>query len=106
MSLNYTTRRTVLARDQHRCRKCHRARPLDVHHITARQDGGSDDLDNLATLCGPCHMEWHMAESCCRLSFDQWLAIPSYSVLVATYQALPDDLRQSADIAWDVRREG
>ena len=54
-------RREVLARDRHRCQApgCGRTRFLEVHHIVARQKGGTNQLDNLVTLCGACHRLWH-----------------------------------------------
>ena len=55
------TRRTVLARDKHRCTApgCGRTRFLEVHHIVSRQSGGSNRPQNLKTLCGSCHRLWH-----------------------------------------------
>jgi len=32
---------------------------LQVHHIQPRSQGGSDDLDNLVTVCGRCHSRLH-----------------------------------------------
>ncbi len=54
-------RREVLARDKHRCRApgCGRTRFLEVHHIVSRQQGGSNQSDNLMTLCASCHRLWH-----------------------------------------------
>ena len=54
-------RREVLTRDKHRCRApgCGRTRFLEVHHIVTRQDGGSNQAENLMTLCGSCHRLWH-----------------------------------------------
>jgi 5-methylcytosine-specific restriction endonuclease McrA len=56
-----SVRREVLARDGHRCRTagCGGAHFLDVHHIKARADGGSNDPDNLITLCAACHRMIH-----------------------------------------------
>jgi hypothetical protein len=55
------TRREVLARDQHRCTApgCGRTRFLEVHHITPRNSGGTNQPPNLMTLCGACHRLWH-----------------------------------------------
>ncbi len=54
-------RREVLARDKHRCQSpgCGRTRFLEVHHIVSRQQGGSNQVDNLTTLCASCHRLWH-----------------------------------------------
>lgn len=49
------TRLRVLERDQHRCSgrflggEC--SAVLDVHHIVPRSEGGTDEDDNLLTLC-------------------------------------------------------
>ncbi len=55
------TRREVLARDKHRCQApgCHRTRFLEVHHIILRNQGGTNQPENLITLCGSCHRLWH-----------------------------------------------
>jgi 5-methylcytosine-specific restriction endonuclease McrA len=54
-------RREVLARDKHSCQApgCGRTRFLEVHHIVSRQQGGSNQPDNLVTLCASCHRLWH-----------------------------------------------
>lgn len=51
-------RREVLARDGGRCVRCGRSNVLlDAHHIMARRHGGTDELDNLVTLCKVCHIK-------------------------------------------------
>ena len=59
------TRRTVLARDRHRCRApgCGRTRFLEVHHLTQRTNGGTNNPANLITLCAACHRLWHERRS-------------------------------------------
>jgi len=54
-------RREVLSRDRHRCRApgCERIQFLEVHHVVPRTQGGSNQPDNLMTLCGSCHRLWH-----------------------------------------------
>jgi hypothetical protein len=50
----------VLDRDNYICQACKKhfvAAKLTAHHIISRADGGLDDLDNLITLCEPCHDE-------------------------------------------------
>ena len=101
-----SVRQRVLNRDDRRCRKCSREQALEVHHILARMDGGTDDEANLATLCYTCHLEWHMVEAAYRLSFADWLQLPTYDLLLAVYQQLPDDLRHAGDTVWEVRRKG
>lgn len=53
-------RKAVLERDDHTCQRCREERgPLQVHHIIPRSQGGSDTLENLITLCRPCHAVQH-----------------------------------------------
>jgi 5-methylcytosine-specific restriction endonuclease McrA len=54
-------RREVLTRDNHRCQApgCGRTRFLEVHHIVARRNGGSNQAENLTTLCAACHRLYH-----------------------------------------------
>lgn len=53
--------RRVWERDQYRCQECGiavagaRGCKPQTHHIRARSLGGSDDLENLTTLCFFCH---------------------------------------------------
>lgn len=55
-------RRAVMERDGHRCRGagCRSARFLSVHHLTPRAAGGSNDPENLITLCSACHRAVHV----------------------------------------------
>lgn len=52
-------RREALDRDGWRCRDCGRAGALQVHHIVPIEAGGTDDLDNLRSLCKDCHHKRH-----------------------------------------------
>jgi len=56
-----SVRRDVLTRDRHQCRRkgCTHTRYLDLHHIVPRSRGGSNEKQNLVTLCGACHRQWH-----------------------------------------------
>ncbi len=48
-------RRKVFERDAYRCRHCGSWEHLSVDHIHPEALGGSDDLDNLQTLCHSCN---------------------------------------------------
>lgn len=53
----------VLARDNYTCQCCKTKKgTLHVHHIIYRSNGGSDDIENLITLCENCHKELHQGE--------------------------------------------
>jgi len=54
-------RRDVFSRDGHRCGApgCRNTRFLEVHHIKPRAKGGTNELENLITLCSACHRLWH-----------------------------------------------
>ena len=47
-----------MARDGYRCLMCGRSKddvPLQVDHVIAVANGGTDELENLATLCSDCN---------------------------------------------------
>lgn len=50
----------ALDRDNYTCQCCGKKHVrLEVHHIIFRSKGGSDELDNLITLCEKCHSAIH-----------------------------------------------
>lgn len=49
-------RQEVLLRDQRHCQVCGKEHSGQVHHVIPRSKGGTNDLSNLMTLCGRCHM--------------------------------------------------
>ena len=54
------TKAFVLNRDKYTCQHCKtKQSTLEVHHIVFRNNGGSDEPDNLITLCRHCHRELH-----------------------------------------------
>lgn len=54
--MNSKLRQQVLERDNHTCQECgQKLKRLETHHILARRYGGTDDLDNIITLCHKCH---------------------------------------------------
>lgn len=75
----------VLERDGNRCQKCGRDNSLEVHHIKAVQDGGTDSPGNLITLCSVCHGEWGLIEAVSDLSFARWLPLPAATQLVLLF---------------------
>ena len=53
--LSASRKRRVRERDGHACVLCGAADNLEIDHIVPYRDGGSNELDNLRTLCRPCH---------------------------------------------------
>ena len=56
------TKAMVLNRDDYKCQCCkgkHKDSKLEVHHIIFRSQGGSDEANNLITLCHTCHKALH-----------------------------------------------
>jgi len=56
------TKAYVLSRDKYICQYCKgksKDSRLEVHHIVFRKNGGSDDAENLITLCKTCHNSLH-----------------------------------------------
>jgi 5-methylcytosine-specific restriction protein A len=53
-------RKAVLRRDNGLCVECYKRDTLtiatDVDHIVRKADGGTDDMDNLQSLCRRCHI--------------------------------------------------
>lgn len=62
-----TSRQQAKDRDGNKCAICGRTEYLEVHHIKHKADGGTDDLDNLITLCDCCHIDKHRGESIAHL---------------------------------------
>ena len=48
-------RRERLLIDDHECVECGKTDDLQVHHIKPVSEGGSNELNNLLTLCAECH---------------------------------------------------
>jgi len=68
-----SVRRAALRRDEHECVDCgedleRESVTANVHHETRRVDGGSDELENLVSLCEPCHHERHKEQRRQRMS--------------------------------------
>ncbi|MBZ5751924.1 RNA-guided endonuclease IscB [Metabacillus rhizolycopersici] len=66
--INYgyaNTKAYVLTRDGYCCQHCKgktKDKRLEVHHIIFRSENGSDEEDNLLTLCKTCHDALHRGE--------------------------------------------
>ena len=50
----------VLCRDNHKCKLCEKNKGvLEVHHMLKVSDGGTNNPENLVTLCEKCHKKVH-----------------------------------------------
>lgn len=54
-NVTHKTRKEVLARDGHACIQCGSTDSLELDHIVRYVDGGSNESENLQTLCARCH---------------------------------------------------
>jgi 5-methylcytosine-specific restriction endonuclease McrA len=52
-------RHEVMDRDNYKCRMCGACTTLSVDHVKSRGAGGTDDAENLRTLCLSCHTTRH-----------------------------------------------
>ena len=57
---DWQARRARVLKEEPNCRLCG-ARSIEVDHIKAHADGGTDERSNLRGLCGDCHKK-HTAE--------------------------------------------
>ena len=56
----FSRREAILHRDNYTCQCCGKKNcRLEVHHIKFRSNGGTDDEENLITLCKDCHKGVH-----------------------------------------------
>lgn len=53
--ISSSLRKCVFERDEYRCKQCGTHIDLSVDHVVAVANGGTNDLDNLQTLCTPCN---------------------------------------------------
>jgi 5-methylcytosine-specific restriction endonuclease McrA len=47
--------KSILQRDQWKCRSCGSRNSLHIHHIVFRSQQGPDEAWNLITICNSCH---------------------------------------------------
>ena len=52
-------RRAIYERDGWRCALCDGTRYIQIHHVVARGEHGSNAPSNLITLCATCHAHIH-----------------------------------------------
>lgn len=55
--LTVATKIAVKQRDGFACVRCGARNKLTIDHIKPRREGGGNELENLRTLCRPCHQQ-------------------------------------------------
>jgi hypothetical protein len=95
-------RRQVYARDGWRCKKCRLHSPdgrdFELHHIIEFSAGGSDEPDNLDTLCRMCHAEWTWIWTSSRaVSYERWLTLTPMILLYRTLLLATDGVESIHD---------
>ena len=58
-NISKATRKAVYRRDGYRCALCDCTETIQVHHVIPRGEGGTNNVQNLITLCGRCHLQAH-----------------------------------------------
>jgi HNH endonuclease len=91
------------ARDGNRCTRCPATTKLQVHHVIRPVDGGSDDLDNLVTLCSRCHRLAHRTTNRHKGGWTTARTIPTLPARVAVSPRDPSLISSpsSSDVSQD-----
>lgn len=58
-NINRSNRKLIYARDNYMCALCDSTKYLQIHHVVHRGQGGTDNEQNLITLCANCHSLAH-----------------------------------------------
>lgn len=56
-SFNKINKKVILERDAYRCKNCNSFKNLHVDHIIPVCEGGTNDFENLQTLCATCNLK-------------------------------------------------
>ena len=83
----WNARAYVLDRDKHTCQNCKgksKDNILEVHHIKRRQDGGTNRVANLVTLCKTCHDGHHQG----KIKLDAKLTKPQAEYKAPTFMGI------------------
>lgn len=92
-------KRAVLERDGNRCKKCRNGdADLELHHIVEVVAGGRHELENIDTLCAPCHGEWTWSPPA-DVTYAEWLALPPARMFAAQVAQAMRDHRVASGMA-------
>lgn len=96
--INHRTRQKVFERDGYTCINCGKTREfaqLEADHIIEVSEGGTNNLDNLQTLCYECNMDKHFGKMTTK---DKELnnLEPKYKL-----NLLKNKIREYSELTWD-----
>ncbi len=73
-----------LERDHYTCQRCEmrnkQGRGLSAHHMMPRSEEGADDIENLITLCHPCH------------DYVEILGLKTKTDIIGSYESAPVEM--------------
>lgn len=62
IKVNKKLRAEILKRDNYKCTACGSNKNIHIHHIKYRSNGGTNEPENLISLCKHCHANVHKSE--------------------------------------------
>lgn len=91
-------RRDVKTRDNYQCSVCGKTTGLEVHHIVKVKHGGTNEMDNLITLCSSCHraidtLNLEHAIDKCAKNAEKQLGIKHYTLDLRTSKEKVQDIQ-------------
>lgn len=100
-------RRARMRKDKYTCRRCKSRFPygqgLTVHHIIPRPRG-THSIQNLISLCEPCHNEVE-GKNLIRHEIEHGFKAPEYVELVREFKD-PDEIEDWRELDWRIRVYG
>lgn len=91
-------RKDVKTRDNYQCSICGKTTNLEVHHIIKVKHGGTNEMDNLITLCTSCHraidtLNLEHAIDKCAKNAERQLGIKHYTLDLRTSKEKVQDIQ-------------
>ena len=91
-------RKDVKTRDNYQCSICGKTTNLEVHHIIKVKHGGTNEMDNLITLCTSCHraidtLNLEHAIAKCAKNAERQLGIKHYTLDLRTSKEKVQDIQ-------------
>lgn len=76
------------------CEKCFSKTDVHLHHKIPLKTGGTNDYDNLISLCEECHWEFHRHFEAVK-SHEYFMGTPKYTELIGLWEVVNDPLVDS-----------